>query len=750
MKFSKKVAIKIFEPVKQNKVLSAILFIALLLRFAGIYPGYHPYHSDEGMSYSSAIEMIRNLNIDPTRYDYPSLIPLINAFFYIIIFIPAFIIQHLIFDPELLPTKGRNLIELWQQVVIQNQQTAVLFWGRYVTAAFGAGMVFLTYLVAKRLFKERWISLVAAFLVAVNFRQVLNSHLGLPDIYNGFFLLLSIYIITLILKNPTKRNYFLGGIAAGLFFSTKFQIFVIPAFLLVHLKVSLQKLKKRKIIFLFKNFFSPGFLIACICAAAVVLLINPYHLLNWEKFLGVNSYTALKYTIGIKTLDFYPLLYLFHIGLGEFTTAAALLGILVALKKYTFNCLILLSISLPFFFVFVYYTGGGYYTRNFVTITPLLLIFAGIFIVELCGFLFKNSIVLKIAMFALVILISQDQIKNSVISSYYFSKPWGFKEAHDFAQMNMPNGARIVSHPWDKYPREMNFEIVPFESSEIFSLAEMREDGVDFGFLNMDWITLSSYWWMHMDRDTFLKFRGRPDDILANNYIAVAAQELASFSVATFIKPWQAPDMNFLIVKIPKNEPPEKIEKLSFSFDDMNNFSAWRKVSVVGDGKNIIFDPKAGKETPGSLKIEAGIARYPVFMAKSPAIKIADKHSYFIEGWIKTSTRLTKKERDGFLRVDFYSDEPSFNLEDKILYGGVSSRIFGEPVWIKKEMLIFPPNGAKFMTIGLQVNNYGEFWFDDIKVYESVKEVKNPRKSPPYLDYRIPYDILFPYSQGGL
>ena len=391
MKSIKKLLINIFELVKRNKILTGILLIALLLRFTGVYPGYHPYHSDEGMSYSSAIEMIRNLNIDPTRYDYPSLAPLINAFFYIIFFIPLFILKSLILDSGDLPTKGRNLIELWQQVVIQNQQTDVLFWGRYVTALFGVGVVLLTYLVANRLFGDRRIGLVAAFLTAVNFRQVLNSHLGLPDIYNSFFLLLALFIFTLILQNPTKKNYLLGGIAIGLFFSTKFQIFVIPPFLLVHTKSAWDGLKNKTSVEFLKKLLNSNIFITCIVATLVTVLINPYHLIKWEEFIGANAYTVLKYTVGIKTLDFYPLLYLFHIGLGEMITVIILLGILIALRKYTFHSLILLSVVFPFFYVFIYYTGGGYYTRNFVTITPLLLIFAGIFIIECCRFLINRK-----------------------------------------------------------------------------------------------------------------------------------------------------------------------------------------------------------------------------------------------------------------------------------------------------------------------------------------------------------------------
>lgn len=749
MKLIKKLLISIFELVKQNEILAGILFIALLLRFIGVYPGYHPYHSDEGMSYSSAIEMIRNLNIDPTRYDYPSLIPLINAFFYIIFFIPVFILKNLILDNGDLPTKGRNLIELWQQVVIQNQQTDVLFWGRYVTAAFGVGVVFLTYLVTKRLFGDRRVSLIAAFLVAVNFRQVLNSHLGLPDIYNAFFLLLAVLSFANLLKHSTLKNYLLSAVCVGLFFSTKLQIFALPTFVVTHAfivwKTTTNKTPKN----LITKSLNKSFLIGLLIILVVILLINPYHLIKWEEFRAQEGYNLLKYKLGTNALNLFPVSYLFHIGIGKYISILAIFGILLGLRKYTKVSLILLSIIIPFLYFFFYYSGGGYYTRNFVTITPLLLIFTGVFLVESCKFIFKRTTLSNFAIVIILLLISYESINNSIVSTYYFSKPWGFKEANAWAKVNIPEKATVVSHPWDNYPRDKDLKIIPFEISETFSLAEMREEDAQYGFLNMDWLALGSYWWMNRSTKESLEFWEKPNNLLSNTYSSIVAQELASFSVAKFVKPWQAPDMNFLIVKIPKILEFEKKEILNFSFNNEIEFSTWKTVTFNDDGKTIIFDNQVGKEE-GSLKIVQGIPKYPTFMAKSPSIKIKMGKAYFIEGWIKSSNVISKKDRDGFLRVDFYNSEPEFNLEDRSIYGSVSSRIYGEPIWHKVEIVTFPPDGVKFMTIGAQANNYNEFWFDDIKVYESILEVPNPRKVVPYLDYRIPNDILFPYSQGGM
>lgn len=747
--------------IANNKILSSILVLAAFLRFVGVYPGYHPYHSDEGMSYSSAIEMIRNLSIDPGRYDYPSLIPLIHAIAYILLFIPVFIIKSLLFSPGDLPTKGKNIIELWQQVVVQNQQTHVLFWGRYVTAAFGVGVVFLVYLVAKNFFstkdgsafsRGRKIGLAAAFLTAVNFRQVLNSHLGLPDIYNAFFLLLAIFSFSILLKHGTLKNYLLSGISIGLFFSTKLQTFLLPGFLVTHAFVVWATTTYKTPKNLIKSLFSKGFLIGLLIIPIVILLINPYHLIKWESFRAQESYNLLKYRLGINMLNIFPISYLYHIGLGWAISLFVILGAFLSIFRYSRSTLILLSIILPFLYFFFYYSGGGYYTRNFVTIIPLLLIFAGVFSVEFCEFMLRRKVFSNIAIVVILLFISSNSINNSLINAYYFSKPWGFKEAHAWAKVNIPEKTKVVSHPWDNYPRDKELEIIPFEINEVFSVSEMREDGAQYGFLNMDWLTLGAYWWMNRSTRESLEFWKKPNELLSNTYSTVASQELARFSVAKFVKPWQAPDMNFLIVKIPpKPEVPDKVLVSNFPFEKEEDLSSWSLIDGdLGEAKKILFDPKIGKDSPGSLKFENGVRRFPVVRATSQLLPVSEGRAIIVEGWIKSGNVLTKKARDGFLRIDFFKDQTEITLLTVSLQSNVSSRFFGGTDWERQELIVFPPRDAKFMTAGMQVNNDGEFWLDDLKIYQSKEQVEDPREREPYIDYRIPDDILFPYSQGGL
>lgn len=725
--------------------------MALLFRTIGFYPGYSPYHSDEGMSYSSAIEMIKRVNIDPGRYDYPSLIPLIHAIVYLVFFLPFFLVLSFIFSPENIPG-GKNLFDLLVRFLVVNQQTHVLFWGRFLTGLFGVGVVFLVYQIAVKYFIDKRIGLVAAFLTAVNFRQVLNSHLGLPDIYNAFFLLVSFYVFSLLLKRPSFKNYLLSASAMALYFSTKFQIFVIPAFLIIHLYHSLKLTRNKFPLLFFKNFLNSKIILSTIVGLLIVLAINYADLIHWKEFKDINSYNLLKYSVGAKQFNFYPLSYLYHVGIGPLIFISTILGIILGLRRYTFKTIVLISAVVPFMYFFLYYSRGGYYTRNFVTITPLLLIFAAVLIVNFWSWLFKKSTLLKNLLIVLSVLaVSYTQTNHSLVVVSSYIKPWNFEQARNWAAINIQSKAKVVSHPWDKYPRDKDYEIIPLEPSTIFSIAEMRQEQGEYGFINIDWLSLSSYWWINRSTKDSLLFWNKPDNLLSNTFGSVSAKELAAYSVAVFIKPWQAPEMNILIAKIPEEPEIDKTMLKTFNFNDRSSLEDWSVVDGDYNGtQGISYDPSQGYTAPGSIKIEAGVRRFPIILAASPLFEFEGKRAIVVEGWIKSDNPMTKNRRDGFLRVDFYKNNPGkITINTVSSYSSVSPRYFGEG-WVKHKIFVIPPRDAKFLTVSAQSNGSTNFWFDDISIFLSEDSFKDPRKSAPFIDYQIPNELLFPYSQGGL
>jgi len=156
-------------------IFALIIILAALLRFIGTNPGYPPTHTDEGITHSQGIAMILERTLDPKHgygvpYNYPIIVPLVNAFFYLFFFIPVYLVGYLILHFGELSLFLKNS-GLWAGIFDQNilgpGRINVVFWGRYVTAFFGVGVVVISYFLGKRLFKSAAIGLLASFFVAI-------------------------------------------------------------------------------------------------------------------------------------------------------------------------------------------------------------------------------------------------------------------------------------------------------------------------------------------------------------------------------------------------------------------------------------------------------------------------------------------------------------------------------------------------------------------------------------------------------
>lgn len=554
---------------RKNPLLFLIIFLAALLRFIGTNPGYPPIHTDEGISHSQGIAMILEKTLDPKHgyglpYNYPIVVPLVNAIFYLFVFIPFYSLIYGIFHlGEVLSLISSLNFERLGAVVEQNvlgpQRINVVFWARYVTAFIGTGVVFMGYLASKRLFNSKTVGLLAAFFIAINFRQVLNSHIGIPDIYNAFFLLFAFYQIIMLWEKQSLKRYLSAGIGVALFFSTKFQFFALPPLILTLIFLAFRKkefLEKLKF-FVQKNIF-----LMFLGMIFTVVILNIFHIIHFRETLQQVSDSALKYRYGKASLDFYPISYLYHIGIGPWMSVLALAGIVLGLISRFRQLILLISIIVPFIWMFAYYTGGGFYTRNFVTVTPLILICAafGIYILmikirDISKILFVEKLCLSFILGGLlVIAVSYESLSNSLIIPVEYSKPWNYKLVQDWVGKNIPEGETILIFTGTPVPSK-NFKIIETKNPNDFSLAKMREDDIRWAVLNIETVSDNFLWWMNQDSATSLKYWKKPTEVLSVTPLARSIIGLKNYIVFEALNPWQAPDNNYLIIdsKNPSN-----------------------------------------------------------------------------------------------------------------------------------------------------------------------------------------------------
>lgn len=733
--------LKKFKRDKFSFLVIAVLILATLLRFVGTKPGYHPNHSDETTIYSTALDFIKNKNFEPYRYEYPSLTNLINYAAYKIFFIPLGWLNFLainydkVLDGQIKIPLGKDIHDrVFQLEILGAQDVNILMWSRWITALFGVGVVWASYLVGNKLFNKH-VGLLSAFLVSINYRQVLNSHLGLPDIYNAFFFLLSFWTILHLREKLNLRRSLICGIVLGLHLSTKYQFFPFFALFLVYLEKSCQQYGFRaKVVFLFNRYF----ILIPIVSIFVFLLLNPYLFINLETALSQLAYASLKYGEGSMKLLIYPYSYLFKIGIGNVTSFVIVTGILLSLIKDRWKSMLLLSMIIPYFFFFTYYTSGGFYTRNFVSVTPLLLIFAGYAIFQVVNF--KPKIFFIFLTFVIFSVASFENLTNSVIAVEAYTHPWNRVVLKDWIANNIPEGKKISAHSSVAIPDE-KYERLPYDIFPTFSLDEFKEMGADYAVTSFDWATVDFYGWMRQTNS--LDPWSKPKEILEKTFPAMAVEELTPFTVQSFIKPWQAPELDFMVAKVPIFLTIEKKIEKAYKFE--SGTDGWTK-----EGWLVQNDPQLEWET-GSLNINEGGSSSTILRWESEPIDTSGWNGFEIDYGIKTdaASAASLERREGFIFVSTYGSlEDAKNDKNRLSVRlGARNNIFNQ--WTEKRLIGGLPTNAKFLRVGFQAYNsvIGRVSLKNVKVYNAKIEVGNIEGTN---KIDIEENILFPVSHGNL
>jgi len=722
--------------MKQNItkiILILIILISFLLRFVGARSGYPPYHSDEGIGYSAATSMVKNNNYDPLRYDYPSLVPLINVGIYKSVFIPFYWVKFYILNFEKiidgmikLPIKGDEYKRIFQLDILGNREINTLFWSRYITAFFGVGVSLLTYFLAKKIFSKE-VGLISMYLVAVNFRQVLNSHLGLPDIYNAFFLLASCLATFWVYKLNDKFSYFLAGLSIGLYFSVKFQFFTVLPLLAVFVYSVFRKKA---------NYV--GLMISLLTAAFVAVILNPYLIINFENFIRIQSYQMLKYGSGAFSIFLYSFSYLYQIGIGKVISILAILGIGWGLIKNFKQSLLLVLVIFQFFFVFTFYSTGGFYTRNFVTITPLVLIFAGYLIYELSK-LVKNRKIGNLLLIILVVLISFAQLKDSLKVAQEYSKPWNFEILAHWIIKNIPDQSIVAAH--SSVPLQDSIKRSSYDFHLAFLMDEFGKEGADYAVISLDSAVNESYWWMGKgDVREAVHYWVKPVEVLEQTFSAMALREVESSGVYAVVNPWQAPDSNFVVAKVPKyNAVSGRLVK---TFDFRNGLEGWRK-----NGK-MWYTDETLYWSGSSLIIKGGGTQSPILRWESSSLAVEGWKGFEIKYSLRSESDI-ESARGGYIIASFYRNDGDALSSVNRVGVRLSQRNTSFGVWEEKNLVGIVPEGATRMVIefrnySVPVNNYLEkleLFNSEVNIdYGGVKI--NPVTSD--------QNILFPNSHGNL
>ena len=730
--------------LKKNWILILIIFLALLVRMVGVYPGYTPDHPDEPGSYLTAIHMFYNF-LMPGRFDYPAGMPFLHLLIYSIFILPFVLLKLFILHPKMIFeffNLGFNFFTQFQEEIFGPRSIYAMYWSRYIAALFGTGTVVLVYFITKKLFSKS-AGIFAAFFLAFNFRHVLASHFGLPDIHSSFFNVLTLFACVLLFEKNTRKRYIFAGISAALALSIKYQPFAFLPFFVVHF---LWAVKKRSFWYL----FNINFILAMLASFIAFVAVNPYYLFNIDEAMIQNNKDYVRYGMGRLWLRGYQYFYLFHWGIGQLPSLAIVLGIISMLFLRFKKFLIIFSFVSAFFFVMTYYSSA--YPRNFTAVIPYLMIFAGFFMNVLYQKLRKINLKLGIVLItAIIVVFNFSSIKNVIILDINYSKEWNFVAFNNWLQKNLPPD--ITARVYDISPTQQTR--LTFEDKNITlkswdytqgsnSLAEFQEEGTQFAILDTYEFYFVNYWWSGWaDYKRYLKYGDVPFDYVQNSYFGLTIKELMQYTVHEMYQPWQAQTLkNYLVFKIPKKQEVLGNKIAMFTFDKGDD--GWKSVNPFNFPQltgGWVKD--AGNNFPGSLTIKSAGDRTQRIV--SQPIKIKPGLLYTVRGFLKAEKTQNPEDRDGYIRMDMYkslNEAKSNNLGD---VASVSPRAYENGEWMDVQASLVTPRSAEYLVISYQRKNSSttENYLDDVELFETNSIPQEPFKELPYIKPTIPLGSIY-------
>lgn len=753
---------------KSTLPLVLILALSIFLRVLGTNPGYLLTHPDEPTITDSVRRISLGLNFEPQAYYYGSFLPLVYSVVDIIFLVPAlllifisrefpWVVQLTPFGPSgaFHPDFQNKIAERWNGFLVTGKYFE--YWTRYETAILSGLATLVVYLLGKKLF-NRDVGLVAAFFTAVNYRHVLSSNFALADAPAAVFALLSVLLSVNLLRSASFHNYILAGVGLALALSVKYFIYVLPTFLLCHL-LAIWGLPNKRGLTSYKTFlkkllalvFNSKLVVSLVACVVLFFIINPYLFIKWDVAYSQLEYNTIKYGVKFSLLSFpvskislYPIYYLYKYGIGQVLSITIIIGFLYTFLRYPKQAFVLLSVVFPFLYFFLVLTASTH-GRYFSPIIPFLLFFPAIlisdFVTALKKFLARLKVITPvqhILVLTLIFILGFQSLKNSFLSSYYFSRPHNQDSLYNWILTELPDNSNYVYYwgvPIPSYKKVNETFLSPVEN-DYMALEELKKANAQYVAVGSDaGGVINGLLWINEDRivkDIFFNNK-LLWDTLDDSYASLVTRELGYYRTKEFAKPfWQALDPAYFIVKFPTFwNTNEEARLLSYDFEGATELNEWsmfpsppRNFYELGLGRNQGY----GNSSALVVKpVETPNCDLPITKITSQLLPVSAKKWYIFSSWGRRQPEERyKAQKNGFLRLDFYS------AKGERLKTYVSKQLSDADNWEKLHAAGLAPEGSSNATLTIQFNHCNEeqYLLDHLTVSSSLNEVEITSEYP--------------------
>jgi hypothetical protein len=352
-----------------------------------------------------------------------------------------------------------------------------IFWGqptnvsahlaaRIFTASVGSLSIFICFLVAKKAC-GRAVAILATAFTAFTVLHIQLSHFHVVDMTLIAFMLATLYYTLSVAKGGGYRAYVMAGVFVGLCVATRVNgVIVFFPLLVAHLVKGGWPASPllQSIASLIKRLFQKEFIVACICALGVFLVINPALVLKpsarsfflWE-LMGAGGYFRPQRALQFEgTTPLYYLTNLLFWGMGPLLEMVSIMGVIYAVAKARRKENAVFLTFVVMYFVMVG-TQRNKYIRYTFPVVPVLNILAAQFLHSLKIAVQKRRYLHWAVEGAIWLVIASSLFYASAFTNIY-SQTDSRIEASQWIRKNIESGTVIlVENDKDAYAPPLRF-----------------------------------------------------------------------------------------------------------------------------------------------------------------------------------------------------------------------------------------------------------------------------------------------------
>jgi hypothetical protein len=451
-----------------NKLyLFVIIAFGLGLRILGILWGLpYLYHPDESQIVRVYLAIVRNLDLNPHWFTYPSFTIYVNSFVYGL----YFFVRHLFGSYQRSDISFPKVLVMGTGII---DDPNIMILGRGLSILFGIGVVLLVYFCALKATGKPLAGLIAALFTAISPVNVEQSRLILPNIFVAFLVMVVLWISLQIYTSGKLVLYLLAGLFVGFTIAAKYNgVIVFVIVIAAHFLRYGYRLEKIHYL-----------LLALISSIAGFLIATPYAVLDFRTFFPMMLEARNQYASGWPGQEGQAFLWYINylISYEGVISIAALMTIVIALIKRD-KLVLLISIFPITYMIFI----SSMQIRNDKTILPLipfLHIMGGIFLSMLFVYISKLSSRKSLqwisigGMMLFFLLIPIDKTIKATVSVI---QPNSRETARIWIEKNIPRGSHIALEAYSPYVSPKKYHVIPVQGFGPQSLSWYTERDVEY------------------------------------------------------------------------------------------------------------------------------------------------------------------------------------------------------------------------------------------------------------------------------